>query len=354
VILRAAGAAIAMLCLALAAGLGWFVTGTPGSVYGIENEHPIAPVANPSAGPVIVKVEPGEGARAIGRGLEQVGVIRSDRLFEVLVALRGVGDQLQAGEYEFDRGTPAIEVVDRIAAGKTASRSVLIREGLRVEEVGDVLQAAGVVDKQAFLAALTKAGHTQPFLARVPRDTLEGYLFPARYEFSRNTAPGDVVDALLSGFQDNVADRLQLEGQAMSLDDVVTLASVVQREAGTTAEMPIIASVFLNRLRAGLPLQADPTVQYALASAGEVSPADGYWKKALTLDDLKVDSPYNTYANPGLPPGPIASPGLDALNAVVRPAQTDYLFFVAKGDGTHAFAATLEEHERNIQQYQQP
>jgi UPF0755 protein len=147
---------------------------------------------------------------------------------------------------------------------------------------------------------------------------------------------------------------VQLEGQDLTLEEVVTLASIVQREAGTLSEMPTIASVFLNRLRLGIPLQADPTVQYAIVSGGPISAGDGYWKKELSLDDLKVDSPYNTYTNPGLPPGPIANPGLDAITAVIRPATTNYLFFVAKGDGTHAFAETLEEHERNIAQYQQP
>jgi UPF0755 protein len=133
---------------------------------------------------------------------------------------------------------------------------------------------------------------------------------------------------------------------------VITLASIVEREAVVASERPLIAAVFLNRLRAGIPLQADPTVQYAIAADPASVATYGWWKKELTLDDLKVDHPYNTYVHAGLPPGPIASPGLDAVEAVVRPASTNYLFFVSRNDGTHVFAETLEEHERNVAQYQ--
>jgi UPF0755 protein len=157
---------------------------------------------------------------------------------------------------------------------------------------------------------------------------------------------------MLRGFQDNVADRVQLEGQSMSLFDVVTLASIVEREAAVPEERGIIASVFLNRLRLGIALQADPTVQYAVASDPASVELYGWWKKELTLDDLKIDSPYNTYLYPGLPPGPIANPGLASIEAVVQPPATNFLFFVAKNDGTHVFAETLEEHLRNVEQYQ--
>ena len=147
---------------------------------------------------------------------------------------------------------------------------------------------------------------------------------------------------------------MQLEGQDLTLEQVVTLASIVEREAQKPSERPIIASVFLNRLKAGIPLQADPTVQYAVANGSAASVQQyTYWKKELTVDDLKLDSPYNTYVNAGLPPGPIANPGLASIQAVVRPATTDYLFFVAKGDGSHVFAETLEEHLRNVEKYRQ-
>ena len=351
---RAGGAAVAALALALTGGLAWFVAQTPGTVFSHESEHAIPPPAG-TGGTISITVEQGESARSIGATLQQKGVIRSERLFEVLVALTGVQDKLEAGDYEFDAGLPAIEVVHRIAAGKTASRDVVIPEGRRSEEVGEILEKAGVVSKQEFLDALVKSEYDEPFLSQTSSTSLEGFLFPAGYSFFRAAKAGDVVAAMLRGFQDQVASQLQLEGQTLTLDQVVTLASIVEREAQDPSERPIIASVYLNRLRLGINLQADPTVQYALTQFPLSVTAYGYWKKDLTLDDLKVDSPYNTYVHAGLPPGPIANPGLDSINAVVRPARTTYLFFVAKNDGTgkHAFAETLAEHLANVQKYQQ-
>ena len=348
---RIAGIIIGVLAIALVVAVAIFVTGTPGSVYSEEPEHAIAP-ASTSGEPTSITVKEGQSAKSIGNELEAAHVVRSSELFEVLVGLTGVQDALQAGDYEFDPGLPAMEVVRRIANGETASRDVLIPEGARAEEVGEALEKAGIVKKQDFLNALVKSRHEQPFLAESTSPSLEGYLFPARYTFSRETTPDQAVDRLLQGFQDNVADKVQLEGQGLTLDQVVTLASIVEREAATISERPRIASVYLNRLRLGIALQADPTVQYALGNDPASVARYGYWKKELTLDDLKADSPYNTYVNAGLPPGPISNPSLDTIEAVIRPEQTNYLYFVAKGDGTHAFAETLEEHLQNVEKYQ--
>jgi UPF0755 protein len=343
---------VSVFVVALTAGTAWFVMGTPGSVFSDESERIVPPISTNGA-PVILTVKQGESAKAIGADLQKQGIIRSSRLFEIMVGLRGVQNSLEAGDYEFDPGTPVVVVVDRIATGKTASRDVVIPEGRRVEEVGEILEKAGVVSKDAFLAALVKSQYDEAFLQQVNASSLEGFVFPAKYEFHRGAKPQEVVDTLLRGFQSNVADKVQLEGQDLTLEQVVTLASIVEREAQTPSERPIIASVFLNRLKAGIPLQADPTVQYAVARDAASVRQYAYWKKELTVDDLKIDSPYNTYLNSGLPPGPIASPGLAAIQAVVRPADTNYLFFVAKGDGTHLFAETLEEHLRNVEKYRQ-
>jgi UPF0755 protein len=351
---RAVAVAVAVFAVVLTVGLAWFVTQTPGSVFTEESERRVPPIVA-SGSPVIVTVRPGESAKTIGAALEQQGVIRSKRLFEIMVGLTGVQNSLEAGDYEFDPGTPVIEAVHRIAQGKTASRDVVIPEGRRVEEVGDILEKAGVVSKQTFIAALVKSQYNEPFLQQVRASSLEGFVFPAKYEFHRGAKPEEVVDALLQAFQTNIADKVQLEGQDLTLEQVVTLASIVEREAQTPSERPIIASVFLNRLKAGIPLQADPTVQYAVASNDAASVQQyTYWKKELTVDDLKIDSPYNTYIHDGLPPGPIANPGLASIQAVVRPASTNYLFFEARGDGTHVFAETLEEHLRNVEKYRQP
>jgi UPF0755 protein len=343
---------VSAFALALIAGLAWFVRDTPGAVFTEESERRITPIPTGTT-PVTINVDQGDSAHQIGDRLQQAGVVRSARLFEVLVGIIGVSNSLEAGQYEFDAGLPAIEVVHRIAEGKTASRTIVVPEGRRVEEVAEIVEKAGLASKQEFLAALVKSDYDEPFLRQVPANSLEGYLFPARYEFARNSTAHQIVDTMLRAFQDNVADKVQLEGQDLSFDETVTLASIVEREAQAPEERPLIASVFLNRLRLALPLQADPTVQYAIARDGNASVAQyGWWKKELTVDDLKFESPYNTYVDSGLPPGPIANPGLDAIRAVVRPASTNYLFFVAKNDGTHVFAETLEEHLRNVERYQ--
>jgi UPF0755 protein len=346
-----AAVAAVLLTVALVAGVAWFLYDTPGGI--LDDSDAATITSAPPDGEVVsLTVEQGQSARDIGDMLEEQGVIESARLFEVLVGITGVQDSLEAGDYEFDRGLPAIAAVRRIAAGETASRQVTIPEGLRVEEVGAVLERAGIVSQADFLAALVKAGYTEPFLQQVASDSLQGFVFPARYSFFRDTSADQVVATMLRGFQDNVADKLQFEGQDFTLDQVVTLASIVEREAVAAEERPLIAGVFLNRLRVGLPLQADPTVQFAVAEDPASVAQYGWWKRDLTLDDLQRDSPYNTYVNAGLPPGPIANPGFDAIQAVVRPETTNFLFFVSRNDGTHVFAETLEEHLMNVERYQ--
>lgn len=346
-------AAIAVvLSIGILAALSWGVYTTPGSVYGNDAPKVRTRPTFAAGEPILVSIEPGQSAKAIGKTLAERGIIESGKHFELLVGITGVEDSLEAGEYEFDGGIPALEAVHRIAKGRTASRQVVVPEGLRAEEIGEIMEGAGVVSKDGFLSALVKSQYAHQFLASVSSDSLEGFLFPAVYEFKRNTSPREVVDTLLLGFQTNVADEIQLEGQPYTLDEVVALAAIVEREAVVAAERPIIASVFENRLREGIALQADPTVQYAIAEDAAGAARYGYWKAELTVDDLALDSPYNTYVYSGLTPGPIANPGLDAIQAVIRPAQTEFLYFVAKGDGTHAFAETLEEHLANIARYQ--
>ncbi|HXK34009.1 MAG TPA: endolytic transglycosylase MltG [Dehalococcoidia bacterium] len=348
---RLAAAGTLALAIALAALVAWFIYQAPDNVLDGDGVHPLPALAQGDE-PVLVTVDEGQSAESIGQELADAGVIRSGRLFEVLVGLRGVSGALEAGEYEFRQGMATLTVVERIASGRTASNRVVIPEGRRAEEVARILADAGVVTADAFMAALAKSQYRQAFLSQVPGDSLEGFLFPAAYEFSRQTSPQEAVDTLLRGFDENVASTLQVEGQPLSLYEVVTLASIVEREAVVPEERPIIASVFLNRLQAGIPLQADPTVQYAIAADPANVEQFGYWKQGLTLEDLQFDSPYNTYVYPGLPPGPICNPGLSSIEAVVRPASTAFLYFVARDDGTHVFAETLEEHLANVERYQ--
>jgi UPF0755 protein len=350
---RAMAAVFVLFAAAVIGGVGWFVYRSPDAAYDDDPPNAVAPLET-GGEPVLITVESGASAKDIGGDLAAQGVIRSGRLFEVLVGLTGVQNSLEAGDYEFERGVPAIEAVHRIAEGRTASRGIVFPEGMRIEEMGELLAARGIVTKQQFLDAIAAGGYSEPFLTQIGTTDLQGFLYPAGYEFNREADAGQIVATMLRAFQDNVA-TLPLENQTLSLYEVVTLASIVEREAVVPEERPLIAAVFLNRLRTGIPLQADPTVQFALTTAPGSVEQFGYWKKDVTFEDLEYDSPYNTYVYPGLPPGPITNPGLSSIEAVIRPATTEFLFFVAKGDGSgeHVFAETLEEHLQNVAREQQ-
>jgi UPF0755 protein len=347
-------AAIAfLLALAALALVALVVVVVPGTILRNEPSEFLGPT--PQTGEVaLVSIKEGDGAKAIAERLQNAGVIQSARLFRVLVAFMDIEDELVAGDYEFDKGMTTLSVIDRIHNGITAPVMVTIPEGLRLEEIGALLEEKGVVSASDFLAA-TKKSYDFPFLAGLPAGVgLEGYLFPATYGFSRTVTGEEVVRQMLTAFNDKVVPEVQASAEPtdLTLHQVITLASIVEREAVKPEERPLIASVYLNRLKLGIPLQADPTVQYALGDDESSVSRYGYWKKELSAADLTVDSPYNTYQNVGLPPGPIAGPGLDSIRAVLQPAHTNYLFFVAKDDGSHVFAETLEEHLRNVQQYQ--
>ncbi|MFQ5880282.1 MAG: endolytic transglycosylase MltG, partial [Dehalococcoidia bacterium] len=279
-------------------------------------------------------------------------------LFRVLAALEGVEGSLGAGEYQLQKGMPVAEVMQALQQAPAAPMLVTIPEGLRAEEIGAILEEERVVPAQEFMQAIAlDYGDEFDFLADLPpAATLEGYLFPDTYDFPREATAEEVVREMLTNFDGLFRPELRREASAagLTIHQVVTLASIVEREVVVGDERPIIAGVFLHRLELEMPLGADPTVQYTVANDPNSVAIYGYWKRELTVDDLAVDSPYNTRLNPGLPPGPIANPGLASLEAVVRPATTTYLYFVAKPDGSHAFAETEEEHLQNVQLYQGP
>jgi UPF0755 protein len=327
----------------------WFIYRTPGTLVNEEPER-IGPAFEPGQ-LIIVTVDEGASAEETGDALEESGVVQSGRLFRVLSSLMGVGDNLAPGEYELHSGMSVVTAVQRISQGITASNVLTIREGLRSEEIAALLEENGVIMAADFMAAL-RDRYDQQFLAMLETASLEGVLFPASYGFARGATGYGAVAQMLQAFQqryeEEIEPRLSSAPGGMSLAEVVTLASIVEREAQVPDERPVIASVFLNRLTEGIPLQADPTVQYAIANDPANVAEFGYWKTELSLADLATASPYNTYANAGLPPGPISNPGLDSILAVLEPADTEYLYFVARDDGSHAFAQTLEEHERNV------
>lgn len=316
---------------------------------------PSVATATPSPETVTIQINEGDSAIDIADRLRAAGVIRNADLFDELASLQGLQNGLAAGQYEFNRNLPAAEVIARLHAGSTGALRVTIPEGKRLEEVAAILDKAGVVPAQSFMDAANSGHYTNDFLRdNPPGDGLEGYAFPDTYNFPAHNKPDDVVNLMLKDFGQRLTPDLRsaFQQEGLSIHNAVTLASIVEREAQAPTEAPTIASVFFNRIRLGMPLQADPTVQFALTGDPKSVSANGLWKSQLTLDDLTIDSTYNTYIHTGLPPGPIANPGLNSLNAVAHPAQTNFLFFVAKDDGTHVFAATYAEHQANIAKYQ--
>lgn len=345
----------AVVVLGLVGVAVWFILGTPALVDEIPPS--VRPSPTPAETPIVVAVEEGEGVQAIAEELEDAGVIDSAVQFRILVELLGYDRLLQAGEYEFDPGTPALEVVHRMRRGIVSPLFVTVVEGWRLEEVADAVAEAGVIPRQEFLAAALAGNFPQfDFLQRLgPATPIEGYLFPATYFYGRGAAAEDLIRQMLEAMGENFTPELRQRAlqQGLTMHGVLTIASIVERESRLPDERPIIAQVFLRRLRLGMPLEADPTVQYALAGDPQSVERFGYWKAELTTADLEIDSEYNTYRVAGLPPTPIAAPRLESIVAVIEPADTNYLYFVARPDGSHAFAETLEEHLENVEEFRQ-
>lgn len=303
--------------------------------------------------PVIFTVQPGETAATIATRLQQQGLIRDAELFRFLLRYYKVDEKLEAGDYQLRPDMTMDEIIARLQHGRFKAALVIIPEGWRAEEIAAFLEERGIVDGQDFMELVHGGSYDYDFLRDRPQgSSLEGYLFPDTYRVPPRFNAADFIDLMLETFDARFTPEMHqvAASRGMAIHEVVTLASIVEREAVVASERPIIASVFINRLHAGMKLDADPTVQYAL---GYQDGEGTWWKRSLQVpEDLQVDSPYNTYLHAGLPPGPICNPGVASIQAVLEPAQTDYLYFVAMGDGSHAFAETLEEHNRNREKYQ--
>jgi UPF0755 protein len=304
---------------------------------------------------LVFTINPGETAATIAPRLQREGLVADSQLFLYLVRYRGVDAQLEAGEYELRSSMTMDEIVDTLQHGRLRDRTVTIPEGKRAEEVAALLEDSGAVDSETFMAMVRSGSAAYDFLSDRPADapaSVEGYLFPETYRIPVDYDAAQVLDLLLFTFGERFTAEMRQAAadSGMTVHQVVTLASIVEREAVVAEERPVIASVYLNRLEQGMYLQSDPTVQYAL---GYQEDAGQWWKIPMSLEeDVQVDSPYNTYMYPDLPPGPICSPGLASIQGVLEPAETPYLFFFSKFDGSHAFAETYEEHLRNQELYQ--
>jgi UPF0755 protein len=292
-----------------------------------------------------VEIAPGSSPARMARTLVDAGVVRHTTAFRAAVWLRGAGRRLQAGEYRFDSPLTPGQVVDRIVRGEVYLQPVTFREGLTVRQMAQLFEERGFGSRQDFVQAAGDAARVRHIDPRAA--DLEGYLFPDTYTLPRRTTAGQLVERMVNRFEQTLTPALreQAAARGLSVRELVTLASLVEKETGKEDERRLVAAVYSNRLKIGMGLQCDPTVIYALERAGRY---DGN----ITRADLQFDSPYNTYKYAGLPPGPIAAPGRASLEAAANPADAPYLYFVSRNDGSHAFASTLEEHNRNVHQWQ--
>jgi UPF0755 protein len=319
------------------------------SLYLVVNEPLLNGPAGDSTLSYDLAVAPGETAGDVATRLEEEGVVRNAALLRAYLRYRGLDVGIKAGDYAL-RGSMSIrQLAETLQTALPDQNGLTIPEGWRAEQIAESLPADGLAFSPAdFLSAASSPPEGLSFSDELPEGVLlEGFLFPDTYSLSPTTTASEFVRLMLEDFDDRVTSEIRqgFASQGLSLYQGVTLASIVEREAIVPDERPLIASVFLNRLGAGMNLDADPTVQYALGRQADGS----WWKAPLDAADLEFDSPYNTYIYPGLPPGPISNPGLDALRAAAFPAETDYLYFRAlcDGSGLHAFASTFEEHLQN-------
>jgi UPF0755 protein len=293
----------------------------------------------------------GETASQISERLQEEGLVASALAFRLRARSEGLDVNFQVGDYDLSPSMRPSEIMVALQHGRLAGSALTIVEGWRLAQIADQVEVKRPGSRAEFLQLALAGRSDLPALAdRPPGSSLEGYLFPDTYQMDQDTSMQKLVDAMLRNFAQKVGpghvQRARAKG--LSVHQLVTMASIVEREAQVPGERQLIAAVYLNRLRQNMPLQADPTVQFAIhpsnASAGQA----GYWRGSLSGADLRVDSPYNTYQRRGMPPGPICSPGLGSIDAVLDAGPTDLLYFVAKSDGSHLFAATLTEHNANV------
>jgi UPF0755 protein len=279
--------------------------------------------------------------KEVAAELERTGLITNKTLFVLWTKVKGYGKDIRAGEYSLSPAMAPVQLLEILRKGLVILHPVTIPEGFNRQQVAEALAAKGLADKKRFLELTQDAALLRQYGISGP--SFEGYLFPDTYHFSRGTPAPAILDAMVKRFRQVVTPlQEKSQGTGMKFEEVVILASIVEKETGRPEERPLIASVFLNRLRLGMRLESDPTVIYGIENFG------GDLKKK----DLTEKTPYNTYVIHGLTPGPIANPGIESIRAVIEPAKSDYLYFVSRNDGSHHFSKTLSEHNRAVDIYQ--
>ena len=307
--------------------------------------------ANPDGPSQVFWIAPHEPLEPVAVRLGQAGLLPERAFFgpDVLVLYAkwsGKDRAIKSGEYDLSPALTPLQILDKLVLGKVKMHEVTLPEGLRLDEVGARLESAGITNAAAFVARAS-----DPELARslgVEAASLEGYAYPETYRFRRDTPPEEILASMVEELRHRLGpdEQAAIGRSGMSLHQIVTLASIVEKESTPGPERGLISAVFHNRLERGMRLQSDPTVIYGIVQTR------GGFDGNIRSADLHEDNPWNTYTRAGLPPGPIASPSLDAIRATLHPADVDYLYFVARNDGTHAFSATLADHNRAVKRFQ--
>lgn len=325
------------LGIALAFGLGHFA---------YRSLQPVQPLSDDRDGRdealQLFLVERGQGLGQVARGLQKAGLIREAWALNLLARFHGDAGNLRAGEYEVSAGWSTRTILNRITSGRVKTYEIVLPEGIRAWEIAVRLEGAGLADLDDFMATVGDADFAKEL--GIDQASLEGYLYPETYRIPRHLTSREIVRVFVEQFH-NVWREIEPTDAAQSLSrhDIVTLASIVEKETAAPEERPLIAAVFHNRLKKKMRLETDPTVIFGIE----------HFDGNLTKKHLRDSSnPYNTYRISGLPPGPIASPGIDALRAVLEPAETDYLYFVSRNDGTHQFSRSYREHTRAVREFQ--
>lgn len=317
---------LALLLASVLAGFAWLV---------------LSPAPAVRQGPLVVTIPPHGGLLGIADRLAEAQVIRSRAAFLAATVLRGAPRSLKAGEYEIARDANTWDVIGLLESGRVRQHPILHPEGATVAELARAFEA----QRLAAADAVARVAADRKFLEGqgIEGPSAEGYLFPDTYQFVRGMTPEDMLARMAQRMRAKLTPviRARAQERGLSVHQLLTLASIIEREAVVKDEQKLISAVFWNRLKLNMPLQADPTVQYAMAKE----------RRALSRADLATDHPYNTYVRTGLPPGPIASPGLAAIEAALDPAPVKYLYFVARDDQRHHFSTTVEEHNAAVARY---
>jgi len=310
-------------------------------VAGCETWRALTPTDAAAAGPRTVDIPAQQGVLAIAQRLREAEVISSVGAFVALGVARGTVRSLRAGEYEFPPGTTTVSALRMLETGKVRLHPVLHPEGATVAELARMIERQGLASAEDVMRAAVDPAFLRS--VGIESASLEGYVFPDTYYFTRGLTPEQILTRTVLRLRAKLTPEIQARARARGLDvhALLTLASIIEREAVVHEERRLISAVFWNRLQLGMPLQADPTVQYAV----------GKERRALTRADLASEHPYNTYVHTGLPPGPIASPGLSSIEAALDPAPVNYLYFVASDDHRHTFSTTVAEHNAAVARY---